>query len=63
MKTFKIPYRASSDDEIELLKLRKMQSIVIRTAYNQCFEGNSNDKSQHGRVFQTTRGRFLQSKI
>lgn len=45
MKTFKLPYRASSDDEIELLRLRKMQSIVIRTAYNQCFEGNSNDKS------------------
>ena len=45
MKTFKIPYRASESDQSRLDDLRRRQSIVIRTAYNECFEGNSDDQS------------------
>lgn len=45
MKTFKTPYRVSESDRSRLEDLRRRQSIVIRTAYNECFEGNSNDQS------------------
>ena len=44
MKTFKIPYSMSAADKSRLDDLRRRQSIVIRTAYNECFEGNSDDK-------------------
>ena len=45
MKSFKIPYKASDEDRLRLLELRRMQSVVVRVAYNECFEGNSEVKS------------------
>lgn len=50
MKTFKIPYRVSAEDKSRLDDLRRRQSIVIRTSYNECFEGNSDDQSITNKV-------------
>lgn len=45
MKSVVFPYKTSRENKELLKELRRKQSIVIRTAYNEYFEGNMDVKN------------------